>query len=87
MPVLTQGAAVRSREPTLAVENKLDAGSWRFRLTVLDDAGNESAPAELVVRVQAPATPTGPVRPAVRPDAILRPADPVVVQPIRRPSG
>ncbi len=57
MPVLTKGVATRSRDPTLLVENKLEAGSWRFRLTVLDDTGLESNPAELVVRVVAPPPP------------------------------
>ena len=60
MPVLTPGEAARSRTPTFLVENRLEAGSWRFRLTVVDDAGLESAPAELVVRVVAP---RGPVTP------------------------
>src|SRR5215218_4078744 len=51
MPVLVPGVAVRSRRPTLLVENDLAVGSWRFRLTVVDDAGLESRPADLVVRV------------------------------------
>lgn len=82
MPVLAQGIALRLREPTLLVENRLEAGSWRFRLTVVDDTGNESAPAELVVQVAARTTPPGPTRP----DIVARPTDqPVVRQPITPP--
>ncbi len=87
MPVLTQGAVFRSRSPTLAVENRLEVGAWRFRLTVVDDAGNESAPDELVVKVQARTAPTDPTRPAVvRPEmlrpGIVRPVDPRIVRPV-----
>jgi hypothetical protein len=87
MPVLNPGVATRSRSPTLVVENRLDPGAWRFRLTVVDDTGLESAPAELVVRVvEQRLPPTGPTGP------IVRPTDPRVVEPIRpitpsRPPG
>jgi hypothetical protein len=82
MPVLTQGSVFRARDPTLLVENKLDVGAWRFRLTVVDDAGNESAPSDLVVQVRARTAPTGPTRPDLtRPD-LVRPIDPRIVQPI-----
>ena len=57
MPVLVPGKAVRSRTPTMLVENPLEAGRWRFRLTVLDDDRNESGPAELIVTVRAGRTP------------------------------
>ena len=60
MPVLVPGVAVRSRRPTLLVENDLAVGSWLFRLAVVDDAGLESKPAELVVRVVARTDP-GPI--------------------------
>jgi hypothetical protein len=87
MPVLAPGTMVRSRTPTVLVENRLEAGNWRFRLTVVDDAGNESAPAELVVRVVAP-SPSGPAGP-VRPTGPVRPIDPRDVRPVRpvRPPG
>lgn len=52
MPVLVPGRAVRSREPRLLVENRLEPGTYVFRLTVLDAGRNESAPVELTVRVQ-----------------------------------
>ncbi|MCC7283153.1 MAG: hypothetical protein IT556_12265 [Acetobacteraceae bacterium] len=85
MPVLAPGVAFRSRAPTLAVENTLEAGAWRFRLTVLDDAGNESAPAELVVQVRAPERPGGPVRPDLPVGGVVRPVDPRPLDP--RPVG
>jgi hypothetical protein len=53
VPVLVPGVAVRSRRSTLLVENDLAVGSWLFRLTVVDDAGLESGPADLLVRVVA----------------------------------
>jgi len=67
VPVLAPGVAVRSRRPTLLVENDLALGSWLFRLTVVDDNGLESGPADLVVRVVArlpgPIPDPGPVVP------------------------
>ncbi len=82
MPVLTAGTALRSRSPTVTVENQLAAGSWRFRLTVVDDSGNESDPAELVVRVADVRPPTPPTGPVVGP---VRPIDPVVLRDPVRP--
>ena len=74
MPVLVPGRTLSSREPMLRVENLLAPGSYVFRLTVLDEARNESAPTELTVRVQR--APIGPVvGPVVRP---------VVVGPVLR---
>jgi hypothetical protein len=90
VPVLTQGAALRSRQPTVLVENRLEAGSWRFRLTVVDDAGVESSPAELIVRVVQRTVPPGPVvRPdpiVVRPQPVVEPAPPAPLRPARPPS-
>lgn len=51
MTTLTPGRVFRSREPTLTVENDLAPGRHRFQLTVVDDGGLESDPAELVVTV------------------------------------
>jgi hypothetical protein len=82
MPVLTRGVAVRSRNAAMLVENQLEVGSWRFRLTVLNRAGIESDPAELVVRVVPPTLPPGPVIPTVDP-RITQPQTPVSVAPIR----
>jgi hypothetical protein len=66
MPVLTQGVALKSTTPTLLVENPLAVGTWRFSLTVVDSAGNESAPATLVVQVNATTQPSPP-RPVPQP--------------------
>jgi hypothetical protein len=52
MPVLAQSKTVRSDAPTLLVENPFAPGRYRFELTVVDDAGNESAPAQIVVEVR-----------------------------------
>lgn len=90
MPVLAAGTALRQRVPTVLVENRLEPGAWRFRLTVVDDAGNESAPAELVVQIVRPGTPVRPIDPPLRPidpNVLRDPVRPVMpVTPIRRPS-
>lgn len=65
MPTLVPGRPLASREPAVKVENELPAGLWRFRLTVVDDEGNESAPAELTVKVLRAPTPPGPGRPPI----------------------
>ncbi len=65
-------------EPVITVDAGLAPGRYRFRLVVVDDEGNASAPDEVVVEI---------VRvPIVRPDPILRP--PVLRPPFpRRPGG
>lgn len=56
MAELVPGKPLAQKSPDLLVENRLKVGRWRFRLTVVDGAGNESRPAELVVQVaDAPA--------------------------------
>lgn len=77
MPILVPGQTLASREPTLRVENVLAPGSYVFRMTVVDDSRNESAPTEITVRVQRVV-----VGPVVR-DPIRR--DPL--RPILRPGG
>ena len=52
MPVLAFQKPVRTAEPQLLVENELEPGSYRFRLVVVDDSGNESAPNDLIVQVR-----------------------------------
>lgn len=74
MPVLVAGRTVATREPTLLVENQLAPGSYVFRVTVLDEARNESAATELTVRVQR----------AVVDPIIIRDRD-TIVQPVIRP--
>lgn len=52
MPVLAFQKPVRTAEPQLLVENELEPGSYRFRLVVIDDSGNESVPNDLIVQVR-----------------------------------
>lgn len=96
MPVLTPGQPVKLDQPMLLVENRLQPGRYRFQLVVTDNAGNDSAPTELVVTVSQPApTPTPPrpgpvlrpdvIGPVVRPGPIIQPVDPRIIRPIRRP--
>jgi len=54
VPVLEPGRMVRSRTPTLVVENKFDPGTYRFRLVVIDDEAHVSTPDELLVTVLQP---------------------------------
>jgi hypothetical protein len=82
MPVLDPGVPRPSREPTLLVENRLEPGSWRFRLTAVDDAGNVSDPADLVVRVVR----RGPPVPPIDDEPIRsRPGPPRPKRPVKRP--
>lgn len=83
MPVLAPGVAVRSRRPTLLVENDLALGSWLFRLTVVDDNGLESGPADLVIRVVARLGPIIDPGPLI-PGPIIRPVGPgPIIDPLR----
>lgn len=87
MPVLSPGKAVRSREPTLVVENELAPGDYRFQLVVVDNDQLESDPAELVVRVRTRGRviPDDVIRPdvIVRPDLVLRPDVVIRRTPVR----
>lgn len=74
MVQLATNQPFRSREPQITVENPLKPGSYRFSLVVLDDAQNESQPAELTVTVVER------IRPVLRPE-ILR-ATETVREPI-----
>ncbi|MDF2235417.1 hypothetical protein P2H44_22915 [Albimonas sp. CAU 1670] len=51
MVELVPGKTLAQKAPDLLVENKLAIGRWRFRLVVVDGAGNASRPVELVVQV------------------------------------
>ncbi|MBL9035445.1 MAG: hypothetical protein JNN33_11820 [Rhodospirillaceae bacterium] len=53
MAILIPGRPYTQAQPRLMVENKLKPGLHRFRLTVTDESGNESAPDEIVMRVRA----------------------------------
>ena len=72
MTTLVAGTLFRSRDPTLMVENKLEPGAWIFRLVVVDNEGNESAPQDLTVSV-------GRVVVSPPPPPITRPIDPRLV--------
>jgi hypothetical protein len=43
---------ISTREPTVAVDAGLPIGRHRFRLEVVDAAGNRSRPSEAIVEVQ-----------------------------------
>ena len=68
MPVLAPGQPITTGEPRLLVENQLAPGRYRFRLTVVDDGGLESDPAELIVTVFEVPRPERPPGPIFRPD-------------------
>jgi hypothetical protein len=51
VPVFTPDRPLATRESVVVVENRLLPGRYRFRLVVVDDDGNESAPDERVVVV------------------------------------
>lgn len=51
MPVLAPNTPFSSKTPQISVDNKLSGGTYLFRLTVVDDSGNQSAPADLRVMV------------------------------------
>jgi len=90
MAVLSLNQPVTQDDPFLLVENKLAPGRYRFRLVAIDSAGLESAPADLIVTVDAPPPPpppSGPFRPVLRPDLIERVLDPRILRPFRRPIG
>ena len=52
MPTVRPNRTIRQTSPILKVSNKLAAGKHRFRLVVVDEAGNASKPTELVVTVK-----------------------------------
>ena len=79
MALFTSGSTVISTEPTITVENLLQAGSWTFRLVCVDDAGNESDPAELTVNVREPTR----INPDIFRDRILV-REPIEREPIFR---
>jgi hypothetical protein len=93
MAVLDLGKPVTQADPFLLVENRLAPGRYRFRLVAIDSAGLESAPADLIVTVDAPPPPppppppSGPFRPVFRPDLIDRVINTGILRPIRRPIG
>ena len=89
MPALSPNMPLTQADPVLLVENQLAPGRYRFQLVVIDTAGLESAPADMIVTVDAPppSPPSGPFRPVLRPDLIGRMIDRTIVRPFRRPIG
>jgi hypothetical protein len=61
MPTIAPNQPIEQRSPDLAISNRLPVGDHRFELVVIDDAGQSSAPASIVVRVLG-------VGPDLRPD-------------------
>lgn len=79
MATLTPLEPFVTGEPTVLVENKLPPGSFRFQLVCVDEAGNESAPAELMINVrEAPQI----ERDVFRPRILVR--EPIEREPIFR---
>ena len=81
MVQLATNQPFRSRVPQIAVENPLKPGSYRFSLVVVDEAKNESQPAEITVTV------VDRTRPVLRPDILrdITTIDQPVVKPVIRP--
>jgi hypothetical protein len=81
---------ITTREATVVVDAGLPIGVHRFRLEVIDAAGNRSRPSDAIVQVQrivvGPVIPTpiDPVRPVLDPRTPIRPTG-RSVSPSRRP--
>ena len=78
MAVLVPGRGFATSNPQLHVENVLEPGSYRFQLVVVDDAQNESVPADLTVLVTSGrdfdlGNFTDLVRDLINPGRVLRP--------------
>jgi hypothetical protein len=82
MAEFTPGKTVRSSESSVRVDTLLAPGRYLFRLVVLDNDRNASAPAERIVSVvkdaieSPPITRTSPTTP-VMPTAVVAPTEPV----------
>ena len=78
MAQFVPGTPVVTREPVVTVDAGLRPGRHRFRLVVVDNDGQESAPDERIVTVRRLVGPTPPTDPTIS----TRPTDPIPV--IRR---
>ena len=58
-----QTKVVRTKAPFVKVEGGLSPGTHRFQLIVEDSQGNESKPAEVVVKIVEQRTPREPITP------------------------
>ena len=54
MAVFKPDQPIETEKPVVEVENKLEPGTYRFELIVIDDEGNKSAPALALVNVIKP---------------------------------
>jgi hypothetical protein len=89
MAEFTPGKPVRSSEPSVRVDTLLASGRYRFRLVVLDNDRNASAPAELIVSIvkDAVASPrTTPTTPVI-PTTLVMPTVPVTPSMLVAPKG
>jgi hypothetical protein len=79
MAEFTPGKPVRSSEPSVRVDTLLASGRYRFRLVVLDNDRNASAPAELIVSIvrDAGAVPPTTLTTPVIPTTLVMPTVPV----------
>ena len=59
MPRFVPGRAVVTDDPVVEVEGPLPPGRHRFQLVVVDELGNESEPAVVVVMVRGSVGPGG----------------------------
>lgn len=93
MATLTPGKPFAQAQPVLTVDNAFTPGKRVFRLVVVDESGNESAPADIVVQIVAPApppvrptpTPTPPIKPVIEETIIIPPGQgvlkPIIIKP------
>jgi hypothetical protein len=92
MAEFTPGKPVRSSEPSVRVDTLLASGRYRFRLVVLDNDRNASAPAELIVSIvkdavaSPPITRTTPTTPVI-PTTLVTPTVPVTPSMSVAPKG
>jgi len=95
MPRFDPGTSVTTREPTITVDGGLAAGTYTFRLVVIDSSGNKSAPAEVKITVKRPLVfdptrpPLEPIQPVQPPFVPIQPIQPIPIgpTPIIRPRG
>ncbi len=81
MTTLVPNQPIRTREPRLTIDGNLPLGRHRFRLVVVDNDGNRSAPDEIIVAIVRGIidpfpNPLDPRRPPTPIDPGLPPLDP-----------
>jgi hypothetical protein len=79
------GKPVTTPAPTVSVDGGLPVGDHVFQLVVIDDAGSQSQPTRVVVKI-VPPVPTGPgVGPRIGGTPPVQPAPPAVPRPVVTP--